>query len=343
MKRRRYTQEFKAEAVRLAIEPGVSKAKVTSDLQINANLLRRVSGRHQMLKLQRYFAVLLLLSVNGCDWAGGLHDRLFNDPTRVVRVTTRDGYSVVLMQPEVDYLYPIGPGRFDRSAFKEGRGLRTTDGIIEWPAFTAVTIGRSRRTSGDVIGGGDIIYEADVQLRNGASAVKQLLDTPSRGLRGWRKAGDLPLTLGYVQVEIPLGAIARIELLDSVWERVPYSEYKTFRIVAQHKVSGTCEGEGRLYHPLPSEPNVHVAHDDPALGFRVEEQGMLLEIDPGDIREMTIGEDAQGATMTSFTFNNGTRRTYSMRDTYFRMNTFDGGCDQVFLFKQRSIAVAGAS
>ena len=39
MKRRRYTQEFKAEAVRQAIEPGVSKAKVASDLQINATML----------------------------------------------------------------------------------------------------------------------------------------------------------------------------------------------------------------------------------------------------------------------------------------------------------------
>ena len=41
MKRRRYTQEFKAEAVRQALEPGVSKAKVASDLQIHANLLRK--------------------------------------------------------------------------------------------------------------------------------------------------------------------------------------------------------------------------------------------------------------------------------------------------------------
>ncbi len=41
MKRRRYTQEFKAEAVRQAIEPGVSKAKVASDLQINANMLSK--------------------------------------------------------------------------------------------------------------------------------------------------------------------------------------------------------------------------------------------------------------------------------------------------------------
>lgn len=41
MKRRRYTQEFKAEAVRQAIEPGVSKAKVASDLQINATMLSK--------------------------------------------------------------------------------------------------------------------------------------------------------------------------------------------------------------------------------------------------------------------------------------------------------------
>lgn len=41
MKRRRYTREFKVEAVRQAREPGVSKAKVAADLQINANLLRR--------------------------------------------------------------------------------------------------------------------------------------------------------------------------------------------------------------------------------------------------------------------------------------------------------------
>lgn len=292
-----------------------------------------------MLKLRPSLSVLLLLLVSGCDLPGGLYDRLFNDPTRVVRVTTKDGYLAVLMQPEMDYLRPIGPGRYDRAAFMEGRGLRTADGVIEWKDFTAMAIGHSRRLADDIIGGGEIVHEAEVRLGNGASTVKQLIDTPARGLRGWRKADDLPLTSGYVRVEIPLGKVSRIELLDSVLERVPYPEYKTFRIVAQHKVNGICEGEGRLYHPLPSEPDVHVSHDDPALGFRVEERGMLLEIDPDDVREMTIGEDAQGEAMTSFTFNNGTRRTYPMRNAYFRMNTFGSGCDQVSLFEQQSIAI----
>ena len=41
MKRRRYTRECKAEAVRQAIEPGVSKAKVAADLQINAAMLSK--------------------------------------------------------------------------------------------------------------------------------------------------------------------------------------------------------------------------------------------------------------------------------------------------------------
>lgn len=297
-----------------------------------------------MLKLLRSLAVLLLLLASGCDWVGGLHYRLFNDPTRVVRVTTRDGYSVVLMQPEVDYLYPIGLGRVDRFSLKEGRGLRTTDGLIEWPAFTAVTIGRSRRTSGDVIGGGDIIYEADVQLRNGASAVKQLLDTPSRGLRGWRKAGDLPMRHGYVRVEIPLRGVARIELLESIWERVPYPERKSFRITAQHRNHGACEGDAALYRLLPGESNVHVSGDDPADGIQVEAQGTLLEIDLQDIREISIGEPKEGRAMAGFTFNNGERRTYPMRDAYFRIKyTTNIACERVNLFELRSIAVARAS
>lgn len=41
MQRRRFTAEFKAEAVRLALQPGVSKAKVAQDLQIHDNVLRK--------------------------------------------------------------------------------------------------------------------------------------------------------------------------------------------------------------------------------------------------------------------------------------------------------------
>jgi len=41
MERRRFTEEFKAEAVRQALQPGVSKAKVAQDLQIHGNLLRK--------------------------------------------------------------------------------------------------------------------------------------------------------------------------------------------------------------------------------------------------------------------------------------------------------------
>lgn len=297
------------------------------------------------MKLLRYFAVLLLLSVSACDQVADLHNRLFNDPTRVVRVTTRDGHSVVLMQPVVDYLYPIGLGRVDRFALKEGRGLRTTDGLIEWPDIAAVTIVRSHRTADGVVGGGDITHEADVQLKGGGSVVKRLLDTPSRGVRGWRKAGDLPATLGYLQVEIPLDAIARIESLDSVWERVPYPEYKAFRIAARHKASGTCEGAAELYRPLPAQSKVHVSGDERALGFWVEERGMLLEINPQDVRDMAIGESKEaGGAITGFTFKNGERRAYPMRDAYFRiLYTTNVACERVNLFELRSIAVAEGS
>jgi transposase len=41
MERRRFTEEFKAEAVRQALQPGVSKAKVAEDLQIHGNVLRK--------------------------------------------------------------------------------------------------------------------------------------------------------------------------------------------------------------------------------------------------------------------------------------------------------------
>jgi transposase len=41
MQRRRFTVEFKAEAVRQALQPGVSKAKVAADLQIHDNVLRK--------------------------------------------------------------------------------------------------------------------------------------------------------------------------------------------------------------------------------------------------------------------------------------------------------------
>ena len=41
MLRRHFTAEFKAEAVRQALQPGVSKAKVAEDLQIHDNVLRK--------------------------------------------------------------------------------------------------------------------------------------------------------------------------------------------------------------------------------------------------------------------------------------------------------------
>lgn len=41
MERRRFTVEFKAEAVRQALQPGVSKAKVAQDLGIHGNVLRK--------------------------------------------------------------------------------------------------------------------------------------------------------------------------------------------------------------------------------------------------------------------------------------------------------------
>lgn len=41
MQRRRFTAEFKAEAVRQALQPGVSKTKVAEDLQIHDNVLRK--------------------------------------------------------------------------------------------------------------------------------------------------------------------------------------------------------------------------------------------------------------------------------------------------------------
>ena len=50
MERRRFTAEFKAEAVRQALLPGVSKAQVAQDLGIHSNMLRkwiRLPGRSQ--------------------------------------------------------------------------------------------------------------------------------------------------------------------------------------------------------------------------------------------------------------------------------------------------------
>jgi transposase len=39
MERRQFTDEFKREAVRLARQPGTSKAGIAKDLSINANML----------------------------------------------------------------------------------------------------------------------------------------------------------------------------------------------------------------------------------------------------------------------------------------------------------------
>ena len=41
MERRQFTDEFKREAVRLARQPGTSKAGISKDLGINANMLHR--------------------------------------------------------------------------------------------------------------------------------------------------------------------------------------------------------------------------------------------------------------------------------------------------------------
>jgi transposase len=41
MERRQFTDEFKREAVRLASQPGISKAGISKDLGINANMLHR--------------------------------------------------------------------------------------------------------------------------------------------------------------------------------------------------------------------------------------------------------------------------------------------------------------
>src|SRR4249920_4081510 len=41
MGRRRFTEEFKREAVRQATQPGVSKSQVARELEIHGNLLRR--------------------------------------------------------------------------------------------------------------------------------------------------------------------------------------------------------------------------------------------------------------------------------------------------------------
>jgi transposase len=41
MERRRFTAEFKAEAVRQALQPGISKTKVAQELEIHGNVLRK--------------------------------------------------------------------------------------------------------------------------------------------------------------------------------------------------------------------------------------------------------------------------------------------------------------
>lgn len=297
--------------------------------------IAQIVGKWRISKIPGFFPALLLLSLSGCDWVAELHYRVFNDPTRVIRFTTVDGHSIVLMRPDVDYLGVVGIGHYDRNSFVEGRGLRTEDGIIEWAAFSTLSIGDNRHTAAKA---GKAGYKAEIRLGSGAMVVSELKDAPNARLRGWRKADDLPLAFGYVRVGISLLSVSRIEVLDSSWERVPYSNYKTFRIAARHKVDGTCEGEARLYHPLTTESNVHATRDDPALGFRVEDRGMLLEIDPADVREMSIGK-GEGKAMTTFTFNDGSRRAYAMRDAYFKMNAL-GRCDRVVLLEQRTITIS---
>jgi transposase len=47
MERRLFTDEFKREAVRLASQAGISKAEVSRDLGINANMLHRWVREHE--------------------------------------------------------------------------------------------------------------------------------------------------------------------------------------------------------------------------------------------------------------------------------------------------------
>jgi transposase len=47
MQRRRFTEEFKQEAVRLASQPGASKAGIAKDLGITGNMLARWVREHK--------------------------------------------------------------------------------------------------------------------------------------------------------------------------------------------------------------------------------------------------------------------------------------------------------
>jgi len=50
--RRRFTEEFKREAVKLANQPGSSTAAIARDLGINANLLGRWKREHEGMTVQ---------------------------------------------------------------------------------------------------------------------------------------------------------------------------------------------------------------------------------------------------------------------------------------------------
>lgn len=277
---------------------------------------------------RRTSCLLLVLLLAGCD---AIANRLFNDPLRVVRVTTHAGHSVVLMQPYVDYLHAIGAGRYDRAAYSEGNGLRTTDGLLNWSDFSALTI-RPRETKPvKAIGDEAVQHEAEVDLKGGGRATKTLRDTPFRGLVGWQKTAELPVASGQVWTEIPLQAVARIELLEPLRERALSREFLEVRVKARKTDGDTCEGSARVYRPLPVQSNVDVSHDDAALGFWVEDRGILIELDLADIRELTVADGKDGQRLGTFTLNDGVKRTYPMRNAYFELQTNVAGCRRVRL------------
>ena len=285
-------------------------------------------------------SLTIALLLGGCDAVGFLHHRIFNDPARVVRVTTASGQTVELLNAHVDYFSAIGVGRHDRSADYEGLGLRTTEGVLRWSEFTSLSIRRASGPARDAGGTSENGLHAEVQLKSGGKVTRVLYDTPARGLMGWQKSDDLPVNGGHAWAEIPLRSVVSMVQMEPVWERVPGRFFETFDAKAQRIGGGSCEGEARVNRPIPVQQNVITAQNESDFAVWVEDGDLLRALDLKDIREIAVRESKDRKFIATFTFNNGAIRTYPVRNAYFDWNYNGPGCRQVSLYEIQSLRIA---
>lgn len=287
-------------------------------------------------------ASLILLS--GCDAFDRVMYRMFNDPARVIRVTTTSGQIIDLYHPYVDYMFAIGAGRYDRGGFTEGLGLRTPDGILTWAEFKELSIPRGESAVRQPPAEGESLHAAQVRLNDGSMVTRSLRDTNFGGIQGWQKADRPVSSSGYIWTEIPLRAAVRVERLESVWDTVPAArDFPEFRITAQRTSQGLCEGLARMYHPLPVQPGIHASHGDSAIGLRIEDQDVVIEIKLNDMREITVGDRSNGKARASVTLSSGEKRTYTARNAYFAVHGADPTCRRVDLVDLRTITISDVS